>query len=254
MKLLYWIGFLILLSSCAKEDINGHWHIHSVLENETKETYLTFDIINNTEVIVGRHSFYPESKGTLNTWKKTIEVPGECGSGRFNYQLVNNTLLLDQFVLEGTYKGERCDTACCTIWKDYFQNIPLEINLPVKTNQGIYKEYQKTLSANIFMGTPKEQYWEYHGTDPRMILEDDYAQLEDIGSWIQVVKTRFPNQEHHRIKFIIFADKAVNSEMIISVAKELQKHQIKHIYLAYLDTDSITQGNTPFKVKSYKES
>ena len=240
---------IISFSSCQSDNLNGHWHIYEKRNFIPTDEYFTIDIKDNSIVIANKNSFEFEVSGDLIKSKKEINLPGECGSGQFNYKLKTDTIMLTGRVLGGSFWGIKCDTSCCSILNDYFNNIPLNIQPQTIDNKLIINalDYQNYLTTNIFVGQTKLEYLEFYGSDNLILIENSIVQLEDFEEMVEIQKSKINKNSRDRMNFIIHTNFNENSKLVFEIADELQKLNTNRVFVSFLKRN-INSGENPFKI------
>ena len=106
------------------------------------------------------------------------------------------------------------------------RNTLVKVTLPSATEftRGMDKEY----TVYIIIGWPLK----FASGEPLIQLEDQFAQLNEIGLYLSSMNDRYYGLWHPRPTIVIYADKKVPMAMIKAVKHELQLHDFKKVRYA----------------------
>jgi len=100
-----------------------------------------------------------------------------------------------------------------------------EVDLQVKLDRPEATEIQKlknkSLVNNIYIGVPQDE--EKWGTEPRIQLDDDFAEVEDVGAWIVLKRSETVEQMIPKLTTSLKVDKETKMGVITDVKQELRK-------------------------------
>ncbi|MBO7624123.1 MAG: biopolymer transporter ExbD [Bacteroidales bacterium] len=96
----------------------------------------------------------------------------------------------------------------------------VSIELPKATE--IQKLEKKSLVANINIGKPIEQYVAKLGHEPRIQLNDQFAEVNDIAQFVEFEKTSRDEASRNKITWSLKVDKNVKMGIVTDVKQELR--------------------------------
>jgi len=82
---------------------------------------------------------------------------------------------------------------------------------------------KKDLLSYIYIGAPEKRYQKELGTAPRLQLNDQLADVEDIAVFVEAEKEKMPDENRAKIIMALKVDKDVNVGIISDVKTELRK-------------------------------
>ncbi|HAE14456.1 MAG: biopolymer transporter ExbD [Chitinophagales bacterium] len=82
---------------------------------------------------------------------------------------------------------------------------------------------KKDLLSYIYIGAPEKRYQKELGTAPRLQLNDQLADVEDIAVFVEAEKEKMPDENRAKIIMALKVDKEVNVGIISDVKTELRK-------------------------------
>lgn len=101
-----------------------------------------------------------------------------------------------------------------------------EVDLKVKIDQPEATEVQKlenkALVDYIYIGPPTDSKY---GTEPRIQLNDDYANISDVRAFIEMARTRRDEQLIPKLTTSLKVDKGTKMGVVSDVKQELRKAQ-----------------------------
>lgn len=87
----------------------------------------------------------------------------------------------------------------------------------------IKKLEKKSLVTYIYVGKPKQQYISQVGSEPRLQLNDAFANLNEIQQFVLTEREAISEAERNQMTVSIKADKEVKMGLITDVKTELRK-------------------------------
>ncbi|MEZ5008377.1 MAG: biopolymer transporter ExbD [Chitinophagales bacterium] len=95
----------------------------------------------------------------------------------------------------------------------------------------VQKMEKKSLVNFMYVGKPVDKYVAEVGTAPRLQLDDQFADPEDIGPWVQVLKSNTAEELKNKLIFSLKADKEVTMGLISDIKQEMRKAEaLKLLY------------------------
>ncbi len=101
----------------------------------------------------------------------------------------------------------------------------VELKVEFKTPQGteLEKLERKSLVSNIYIGKPTREFRAKHGTASKIQLNDKYAEVSHIRSFILDERESLAERDKPRMKVSIKADKDTKMGIITDVKMELRR-------------------------------
>ena len=104
-----------------------------------------------------------------------------------------------------------------------------EVTLLVKNTKPYATEIQKlerkSLVAYLYAGPPKDHLQGQYGVQPRLQLNDAYADVTQIGQWVETERELINEAERPLMTVSIKADKETKMGLISDIKQELRKAQ-----------------------------
>lgn len=104
-----------------------------------------------------------------------------------------------------------------------------EVDLLVKNTKPnateIQKLERKSLVAYLYAGAPKERLQAQYGTQPKLQLNDAFAEVNQIGQWVETEREAINEAERPLMTVSIKADKETKMGLITDIKQELRKAQ-----------------------------
>lgn len=118
-----------------------------------------------------------------------------------------------------------------TVMKD--SSLKVDVVVPEATE--LEKLEKKSLVSYIYIGEPIRNLQPYHGTAPRIQLNDDFAAIDDIGAFLQNEVNRLPEIMRPFVTASLRVDRDVTMGIVSDVKTELRKqNQLKINYSAQM--------------------
>jgi len=245
-----YIFYTILLSlACNSKDIDiiGHWHIKRI-EGEINplfefNSFLDFE--NDSIVFIGKldgafDGIPGKSDKQLNIIKFVDLHRGVDESFNLEYETENkiNLVQIDKGKSKQIYQAERCDSDCCDKQIHFFSMIDVDLDLPIKSNEGKYlRRQEKSLEFSIFIGIPKKEYQSKLGNQFRLIFNNKVSSVENLSTSENKFKIKVPDSKESRIRRIIYADKNVPTKTINEIVDYYKSINQKNLFLALRNED-----------------
>lgn len=75
----------------------------------------------------------------------------------------------------------------------------------------------------IYVGSPTQEYQSVFGTEPRIQLNDKYAQVSEVGSYILAERAEKPQELQDVLTTALKVDQDANMGLITDIKQELRK-------------------------------
>lgn len=106
-------------------------------------------------------------------------------------------------------------------------SLKVENSLPQATE--IEKMKDKTLVKYVYIGSPVDK--KTYGSSPRVQLNDAFAEVEQIGSWVESERVGLPENRRSFMKISMKVDKKTTIGIVTDVKQELRKANA--LYVTY---------------------
>lgn len=117
-----------------------------------------------------------------------------------------------------------------TTMKD--SSLLVENTLPNATE--IKKLEKKDRVIYIYVGKPTQEYQKVFGTEPKIQLNDKFASVEEVGSYILAERAKKPQELQNVLTTALKVDKDANMGLITDIKQELRKvNALKVNYTTY---------------------
>ncbi|MEZ4810369.1 MAG: biopolymer transporter ExbD [Allomuricauda sp.] len=117
-----------------------------------------------------------------------------------------------------------------TTMKD--SSLLVENTLPNATE--IKKLEKKDRVIYIYVGKPTQEYQKVFGTEPKIQLNDKFASVEEVGSYILAERAKKPQELQNVLTTALKVDKDANMGLIADIKQELRKvNALKVNYTTY---------------------
>lgn len=117
-----------------------------------------------------------------------------------------------------------------TTMKD--SSLMVENTLPNATE--VKKLEKKDRVIYIFVGTPTREYQKVFGTEPKIQLNDKFANVDEVGSFILAERAKKPQELQNVLTTALKVDKNANMGLITDIKQELRKvNALKVNYTTY---------------------
>lgn len=113
-------------------------------------------------------------------------------------------------------------------------DLKVKINLPEASQ--IKKLENKSLVSYVYIGSPSEA--KKYGTEPRIQLNDDFAQVDDVRPFIEEFRATKQEALHGKLTTSMKVDKEAKMGVVTDVKQQLRKsQQLKINYSTMESTD-----------------
>ncbi|WP_375323480.1 ExbD/TolR family protein [Flagellimonas sp. GZD32] len=86
----------------------------------------------------------------------------------------------------------------------------------------------------IYVGTPTQEYQKVFGTEPKIQLNDKFANVDEVGSFILAERAKKPQELQNVLTTALKVDKNANMGLITDIKQELRKvNALKVNYTTY---------------------
>ena len=86
----------------------------------------------------------------------------------------------------------------------------------------------------IYVGTPTQEYQKVFGTEPKIQLNDKFANVDEVGSFILAERAKKPQELQNVLTTALKVDKEANMGLITDIKQELRKvNALKVNYTTY---------------------
>ena len=86
----------------------------------------------------------------------------------------------------------------------------------------------------IYVGKPTREYQSVYGTEPKIQLNDKFASVDEIGSYILAERAKKPQELQNVLTTALKVDKNANMGLISDIKQELRKvNALKVNYTTY---------------------
>lgn len=98
----------------------------------------------------------------------------------------------------------------------------------------IKKLEKKDRIIYIYVGTPTREYQKVFGTEPRIQLNDKFADVDEVGTYILAERAKKPQELQNVLTTALKVDKDANMGLISDIKQELRKvNALKVNYTTY---------------------
>ena len=98
----------------------------------------------------------------------------------------------------------------------------------------IKKLEKKDRVIYIYVGTPTQEYQKVFGSEPKIQLNDKFANVDEVGSFILAERAKKPQELQHVLTTALKVDKEANMGLITDIKQELRKvNALKVNYTTY---------------------
>ncbi|MFA6402237.1 MAG: biopolymer transporter ExbD [Salinivirgaceae bacterium] len=99
--------------------------------------------------------------------------------------------------------------------------LKVAIKAPMATE--IKKLEKKSLVSNIYVGEPKKQFLKNMGTEPRIQLNDQFAEVADIGSYIEEERSKISEVERPFMTISLKVDENTKMGIVTDIKQQLRR-------------------------------
>ena len=120
------------------------------------------------------------------------------------------------------------------------KEVDLKIDIKQPNATEVKKLENKALVKYIFIGSPKTKFKKKFGDKPIIQLNDQFARVRDIGSWVDAERKKMVASNRSKMTTALKVDKNAKMGMITDVKQELRKAKaLKITYLADKTTEKL---------------
>ena len=87
----------------------------------------------------------------------------------------------------------------------------------------VVKLEKKSLISNIYVGKPKDQYQGVYGTEPRIQLNDRFASITELQSFVAAERESRKEEDRNSITNNLKIDQDVTMGIVTDIKQELRK-------------------------------
>ena len=99
----------------------------------------------------------------------------------------------------------------------------LKIQVTVPNASEGTKLERKSLASNIYVGTPIRVYQKLYGTEPRVQLNDDFATIQDIQTYIASEREARNESERPFMTTVLKIDENIRMGIVTDIKQELRR-------------------------------
>ena len=99
--------------------------------------------------------------------------------------------------------------------------LKVAIKAPMATE--IKKLEKKSLVSNIYVGEPKKQFIKNMGTEPRIQLNDQFAEVNDIGGFIEEERSKISEVERPFMTISLKVDENTKMGIVTDIKQQLRR-------------------------------
>jgi biopolymer transport protein ExbD len=103
------------------------------------------------------------------------------------------------------------------------KEVDLKVKLKAPRATEIKKLGKKSLVSNIYIGEPKRQFQKIYGNEPRIQLNDQFAEVSDIADYIQAEREQRSENEVPFMATSLKIDENTKMGIVTDVKQELRK-------------------------------
>ena len=103
------------------------------------------------------------------------------------------------------------------------KEVDLKVNMNVPAASEIKKLEKKSLVSYIYIGKPKEKFAKSYGTEPRIQLNDAFANVNDIADYIESERQQKDEKEIPLMTTSLKVDEDTKMGIVSDVKQELRK-------------------------------
>ncbi|WP_372752047.1 ExbD/TolR family protein [Labilibaculum sp.] len=103
------------------------------------------------------------------------------------------------------------------------REVELNVDVMVPTAKEIVKLEKKDLVSNIYVGVPMKKFTKTYGTEPKIQLNDQFATVDDIQSFIAAERESRKEELRNKLTTSLKVDEYTKMGIIIDIKQELRK-------------------------------
>jgi len=109
------------------------------------------------------------------------------------------------------------------------RDVSLKVKIKMPTATELTKLEKKSLVSYIYVGPPQKQYVRAFGTEPRIQLNDQFAQISDIANFIIAERAARDESEIPFLVTSLKVDEFTKMQIVGEIKQELRKAAALHI-------------------------
>jgi biopolymer transport protein ExbD len=109
------------------------------------------------------------------------------------------------------------------------RDVSLKVKIKMPTATELTKLEKKSLVSYIYVGPPQKQYVKAFGTEPRIQLNDQFAQVSDIANFIIAERAARDESEIPFLVTSLKVDEFTKMQIVGEIKQELRKAAALHI-------------------------
>ncbi|MBR5643634.1 MAG: biopolymer transporter ExbD [Salinivirgaceae bacterium] len=103
------------------------------------------------------------------------------------------------------------------------KEVDLKVNMNVPSASEIKKLEKKSLVSYIYIGKPKDKFAKAYGTEPRIQLNDQFADVKDVADYIESERQQKDEKEIPLMTTSLKVDENTKMGIVTDVKQELRK-------------------------------
>lgn len=115
--------------------------------------------------------------------------------------------------------------------------LKVDVKLPNATE--ITKLQDKNLVSYIYIGEPTKKYINQYGSAPRLQLNDKFAGVNQVGSFVELKRSKVAPSEVPLMTFSLKVDEDIKMGIVTDVKQELRKSNALKINYSAIETEKI---------------
>lgn len=119
------------------------------------------------------------------------------------------------------------------------RDVSLMVQVKTPTATELTKLEKKSLVSYIYVGPPQKQFVKIHGTEPRIQLNDDFAQVSDIANFILAERAARSEAEIPFMVTSLKVDEFTKMQIVGDIKQELRKAAALHINYSARKAESV---------------
>ncbi|MEM7104769.1 MAG: hypothetical protein AAF502_16650 [Bacteroidota bacterium] len=212
---------------------DGHWHLVDQDIDRDEQFPQTLDI-KGTEAILNNIPGEGGIHCRLDTGTNHLYIVGEGISYFFEWEMHNGKLLLyEETELDPAFIGIRCKKDHCNNASHWRNNTLVDTDPPfvqMIPDEMIVNLIRKSLTSNLYIGQPKEEFRGTYGDEPRLQMNGKFGLINEIPLFIEMEQLKIQPQFQSLMSVQIKADKDVQVKTLVEIEKILTEHGIQNIY------------------------
>jgi len=119
------------------------------------------------------------------------------------------------------------------------KEVDLKVRNTLPKASDVIKMEKRNLISYIYIGKPTEKYQKTHGTAPKLQLDDAFAGVSDIPSYVEKTRSEMADGTQSGLNMVLKIDKDVKYGLISEVKLELRKADARKVTYATTKVESI---------------